>query len=507
MILAAVLAADFRAIGITVASLVLVAFVALFIRNIRVAQPELGSEIELAPNRKPYLSDEELEGTKLDRSLSFALVMLVILAIALPFYWLAEPGRQDGAIDAYNLSFEVQGEGLYVEGAQCVNCHSAGGVGGSREVVFQDADGQFISNANWKAPSLDTVLLRYSEDEVRYVLNFGRPGSPMAAWGTPGGGPLTTQQVDNLVVFLRTLQQQSIDPVAIAEAGTDEQVAVARDAADGITADIRAEVDRSIQAGEFETVGEAVFNLGAFSGYKGGGLSCARCHTAGWSLGIDAVADILDEGVSGCGGGNPSGIGVNLCIGSVKNHFPDDSWKAADGSWLPTEGLADDRGFFIEAADGSPVRLSDGGLPETDDGRTYIILDEATNPGQGGDLADCNYVSQLYQPEIGDAYPFAPDFELSRDENEAVIEPPLLTAEEVPGEVLALADGRLAGECTFVEMPERTSQAHFDFVFGGATAGSGYGRGGQSHAGMMPGFGGVLPPELIQAVVDYERGL
>lgn len=507
MTVAVVLAADFRAIGITVAALVLVAFVALFIRNIRVSRPELGSEIELAPNRKPYMSDEELEGTKLDHSLSFALVMLVILAIALPFYWLAEPGRQDGAIDAYNLSFEVQGEGLYVEGAQCVNCHSAGGVGGSREVVFQDADGQFISNANWKAPSLDTVLLRYSEDEVRYVLNFGRPGSPMAAWGTPGGGPLTTQQVDNLVIYLRTLQQQSIDPVVINQVGTDEEVAVARDAADGITADVRAEVDRSIEAGEFETVGEAVFNLGVFSGYKGGGLSCARCHTAGWSLGLDAVADILDEGVAGCGGGDPSGIGFNLCSGSVKNHFPDDTWKAADGSWLPTEGLADDQGFFIEAADGSPVRLSDGGLPETDDGRAYLILDEATNPGQGGDLADCNYISQLYQPQIGDAYPFAAEFELVRDENDALIEPPLLTPEEVPGEALALADGRLVGECTFVEMPERTSQAHFDFIFSGATAGSGYGRGGQSHAGMMPGFGGVLPPELIQAVVDYERGL
>ena len=83
MSLAVVFAADFRAIGLTVAVLVLIAFLGLFIRNIVVSRAELGSEIELAPNRKPYLSDEELEGAKLDRSLTFALIMLAILAVLL----------------------------------------------------------------------------------------------------------------------------------------------------------------------------------------------------------------------------------------------------------------------------------------------------------------------------------------------------------------------------------------------------------------------------------------
>lgn len=507
MMVVVIVAADFRAIGLIIAALVLIAFVALFIRNMLVARPELGSEIELAANRKPYLSDEELEGTKLDRSLTFALVMLVILALALPFYWIAEPGRQDGAIAAYNLSFEVQGRDLYTEGSQCVNCHAGGGVGGSTTYVLQDGDGQFVANASWKAPALDNVLLRYSEDEVRYVLNFGRPGSPMPAWGTPGGGPLTFQQVDNLIVYLRTLQIQSLDTVAISEAGSDEEVAAAQEAADEIAAKIREEVDRSLQAGEFSTVGQAVFNLGLYSGYAGGGMACARCHTAGWSLGIDTSTDVLDEGVSGCGGGNPSGMGYNLCGGRPKVVFPDDSWKRADGSWLPDEGLADDEGFYIEAADGSKVRLNDDGKPETADHRPYLILDDRTVPGRGGDLADCNYVSQLFEPPLGRAYPFAQGVTPERDENDAVINPPELTADEVPGEVIELGDGRLAGECTLIEMPERTSQAHFDFVYNGAEAGSGYGRGGQSHAGMMPAFGGVLPPEYIQAVIDYERGL
>ena len=115
------LAADFRGIGLTVALIVFIGFLAVFIWNMVRARPELGSEIELAANRKEYLSDEQLEGEKLDRSLSFALVLLTLLAITLPFYWLAEPGRQEGAVDAYTLSFESRGEGDYVEGLSLIH--------------------------------------------------------------------------------------------------------------------------------------------------------------------------------------------------------------------------------------------------------------------------------------------------------------------------------------------------------------------------------------------------
>ena len=92
-----IFAANFRAIGLTISVLTVLAFLALFFRNVFLARDELGSEIELAANRKPYLSDEELEGTKLDRSLTFALVVLGITSLIIPFYWRAEPGRQDGS--------------------------------------------------------------------------------------------------------------------------------------------------------------------------------------------------------------------------------------------------------------------------------------------------------------------------------------------------------------------------------------------------------------------------
>jgi hypothetical protein len=87
-----------------------------------------------------------------------------------------------------------------------VNCHGGGGGGGVANYILNDQNGQFVAQVNWIAPALNNVLWRYSEDEVRYILNYGRPGSPMAAWGTQGGGPLTTQQIDEIIAYLWSVQ-------------------------------------------------------------------------------------------------------------------------------------------------------------------------------------------------------------------------------------------------------------------------------------------------------------
>jgi mono/diheme cytochrome c family protein len=490
-------AANFRAIGLSISILTMLAFVGLFFRNVYLAKDELGSEIELAANRKPYLSDEELEGTKLDRSLTFALIVLGITSLIIPFYWLAEPGRQDGSLELKNETFAIRGERLYTGGAQCVNCHAAGGAGGPAPYVFQDADGQFLGNATWNAPALNNVLLRYSEEEVTYILNYGRPGSPMAAWGTPGGGPLTSQQVEYLVAYLQTLQEQSVELIELSlSEDPAEQVA-----ADKLNDAAREEVARSLDAGEFDSAGEAVFNMGLFSGFKSGSLSCGRCHTAGWSLGTDSVPDALDEANAACGGGDPSGIGYSLC-GGITERFPHDTWLKPDGGWLEV-------GESPIAEDGTVIELDDKGKPLTGasvdfEPVLYEVLD-------GGDLADCSFKSNLWEPDgvASDAYPYdGSDFAYVADESEdGFVDPPELSASDLSGETVVLSGGRLGGDCTVVAMPPRTSQANFDFIYNGAEAGKGYGRGGQSHRGMMPAFGAILPSDLIQEVVNYIRGL
>lgn len=303
-----VLASTQRTIGIVIVVLLAIAGVVLVWFNSRAARPELGAEIELAPNRKPYYDDEQLEGKVLDRVLLMALALIAMIAIGLPLYWLAEPGRQSNAIEHFEGQdgvFVNRGAGLFAGseagGLGCADCHGSAGQGGSRDHILLDSNGEFVAQVSWLAPALNAVTLRYDDDEIREILNYGRPGTPMAAWGAPGGGPLTTQQIDNLIAFLHSIEIP----------------------AEELEAQVTAEVERSLEAGEFATMGEAVFNYGQISGADSGTYSCARCHTMGWSYG--------DPQASG-GGGT---IGFSLRDGATVRRFPtpeDHAQFIADGS-------------------------------------------------------------------------------------------------------------------------------------------------------------------------------
>lgn len=276
-----------RAFGFVILAVVAIGFVVWFFANLRAGQKEVGSEIELAPNRKQYLSDEELEGKKLNMALFSALGLLAIIAVALPLYWLAEPGRQEGAVEMYNELFIERGLTLYEEGAQCVTCHGGAGVGGVTTFIINDQNGQFVGQVSWNAPALNNVLYRYNEDQVRYVLNYGRPGTPMAAWGTPGGGPLTTQQVDDLIAYLWSVQLKpeelrtqvddfvkDIDPELY-----ERMVEVRKSNQDVVpNGDVEAvNANRLSRADELK-LGEILFNNQSIAQ---GSYSCARCHVAG----------------------------------------------------------------------------------------------------------------------------------------------------------------------------------------------------------------------------------
>ncbi len=200
-------------------------------------------------------------------------MLLGVVAVGLPLYWLNEPGRQDGAVEMFDTTFVNRGAALFAPTAEggydCAGCHGAEGVGGVKDFTLTDADDKFVATVNWQAPALNTVLLRYSEAEVEEILVYGRPGTPMPAWGEAGGGPLTTQQIDELVAYLASIQISSDQAKAEAE---------------GILRE-----DLGLEEGAFidytdPAVGEAIFNLGLERGVAGGAYSCARCHTKGASI-------------------------------------------------------------------------------------------------------------------------------------------------------------------------------------------------------------------------------
>ena len=289
LLLSAVLAAStVKAVGVIIAVITGIGFVVYAAVNVRAGRAEVASEIELAANRKPYYDDEGLEGPRLTRSLSTGLLLLAVSAIGLPLYWLAEPGRMSGAIDNFDTTFVNRGARLFAPtgdgGFNCAGCHGAEGVGGQAPpFTLTDDEGEFVATVTWRAPAINTVLLRFSEEEVRQILVYGRPGTPMPAWGAEGGGPLTTQQIDELIDYLGSIQLTS------AEAKVQAETA--------LRSDLGIEEGTPIDYTDPE-VGEALFNLGMESGEAGGGFSCARCHTKGESYRYGAYepadADLSD---------------------------------------------------------------------------------------------------------------------------------------------------------------------------------------------------------------------
>ena len=344
-----------RQIGYVIAAIVLIAMVVYWLFNYFDGRAEAGSEIELAANRKPHMSDEDMETKRLDLSLTGGLVTLTIIAIALPLYWLGEPGRQTGLVDFTDDQFVRQGEELYAE--NCAQCHGSADGDGGAALAFSivDSNGVFVEQVDWKAPSLSTVLDRFSYDEVKYVLNYGRSNSPMPAWGGPGGGPMTDQQLDKVIAFIAHEQksQEEISKgvldglplAALAKAQADnpglyneqlgllddivhleEDLAEAGDgpAADDLTASLEekreqaaalgdeldALADEIFAASQSDDVvlGELLFNNPAAAGAYG----CARCHSPGWSVDANAYPEnpLLPPVQDGGGAFGPSLLGV-----------------------------------------------------------------------------------------------------------------------------------------------------------------------------------------------------
>jgi mono/diheme cytochrome c family protein len=275
-----------EAVGAVIAVLAIGGFVVYAIVNFFSGRAEAGSEIELAPNRKPYVNDDELETTKLNRALLIAGALLVVIAVGLPLYWLAEPGRQEGAAEAGEQTFISRGLDQYEEGSDCAQCHGPEGSGGQAPHTLFDDDGEFVANVAWKAPALDTALLRFTEEEVAQIIEFGRPGTPMAGWGEGGDGPLNEQQIDNLIAYLRSIQR----PPEQAQRDAEIQLAQQLELLEPGETD-EAVIDEALEEIDYSDpgTGRELFNLGEAPAFAGGAYACARCHTDGWSLDTEGM--------------------------------------------------------------------------------------------------------------------------------------------------------------------------------------------------------------------------
>jgi mono/diheme cytochrome c family protein len=252
--------------------------------------------------------------------------LLVTMVIGLPLYWVLEPSRQAGAVTQKEDTFVGWGRGLFETtangGFNCAGCH--GGMkatGGQAPTAVTDPKTGEVRAVNWYAPALNTVLYRFTGDEVQFILNYGRTFSPMSAWGTVGGGPMNAQQIETIIAYIRSIQlppEGCLTGTGFPTVSALTDLKVLKLCDQGQLPEIeRTKIQKAaelaakklVESGKYGTVdaamGEALFNLDINSG----AYNCARCHTQGWSYG--------SPGVPGQGA-----FGWNLTGGATPSHFP-----------------------------------------------------------------------------------------------------------------------------------------------------------------------------------------
>ncbi|MEN8238355.1 MAG: c-type cytochrome [Actinomycetota bacterium] len=203
-------------------------------------------------NLSPAASDDELENRKLTRVLRSALFGSVLLAIALPWYAINEPGRQEAAAETIHEEGVVAGTHFFShDGFACADCHGPSGGGGAAPFT-EVRSGVDVS---WEVPALDDVFYRYSEEEVRFWITFGRAGTPMPGNGLEGGGAMSVQEIDETLAYLQSIQLSQADAFAKTDGAVDRALA----AIDGGEAQVTSLINK--QQAEIDDVERAASEL------------------------------------------------------------------------------------------------------------------------------------------------------------------------------------------------------------------------------------------------------
>jgi mono/diheme cytochrome c family protein len=123
----------------------------------------------------------------LDRYYTAGLVFMFVLAVAFPLYRLREPDLRAEAKTEQDVEYQRIGTALFDQG--CASCHGKNATGGS-------------------APTLNSkqFLSATTDAQAALIITGGVPGTSMSAWSIDFGGPLTDEQIRQLVTYLRSLE-------------------------------------------------------------------------------------------------------------------------------------------------------------------------------------------------------------------------------------------------------------------------------------------------------------
>ncbi len=140
------------------------------------------------PQRK---HDDELEKST-TRWMAVGVGLTALFALMFPFYRLYEPVGREEARANLQASLASQGEEIFQ--ASCASCHGAAGQGVDAPALNSK---QFLEAA--------------TNEQISSLIAHGIPGTEMSAYSLDFGGFLTSQQINAVTTFLRSLEENAPD--------------------------------------------------------------------------------------------------------------------------------------------------------------------------------------------------------------------------------------------------------------------------------------------------------
>ena len=429
-------------------------------------------------------TDDELETTRLDRTLVGAVVTAGFLTLAMPIYYLGELDRQEGFVEEFSHASVERGHEVWEEFG-CGDCHGAAGGGGV--AAFLEERSQ-VNVAGWAAPALDDIFYRYDRDEARFWIVYGRANTPMPPWGLEGGGPLNSQQVDDLLNYIESFQIDQTGALLKVEGSVNGAVNRLSGAADSVAAQItdqeelietiRTSGDSSAVASDFaEQARDLLDRTGTGIDTDGDGLSDVAETGLTSVLNQAFEAGFLASGLSFDPRNAETLIGIgdfvsaSRAVGDLESTATSLSITFANQDVLIGQarfGL----GFLEDAAA---------------DARWEVDIAAVADASFGSDQEAANRAVSLYNSYCARChtagYSAGPSFQ--QVQASGALGP-------------SLRDGRSLTQFLTVE-------DMYDFISNGSVEGVGYGVNGVG-SGRMPGFGMVLSEDDLNLIVGYLRG-
>lgn len=186
---------------------------------------------KVPPAIRPGDTDDVLEGERLTRISVWGLLLSLALALFIFLYWTAEPSRMASTTAKFAKDSIDRGAQYFAlptnpitgatntRGVGCARCHGNDAHGG--DVTYFNS--LTNSQATAHAPDLTTVFNRYT---LKPVVGYKTPrafimdtiergrtngqlgdGDDMPTWGQLYGGPLTDQQINDIIDWLQTQQR------------------------------------------------------------------------------------------------------------------------------------------------------------------------------------------------------------------------------------------------------------------------------------------------------------